>query len=518
MSSPPIGVVWFKRDLRTHDHSPLEKACAAGPVLPLYVLEPGLWREPDSAQRHWDFIAESLDELSDDLMSLGLPLCVVEGDISNVLSRVIACLGPITLYSHQETGNAWTFARDRRVSAWCRKHRVSWHQCRQQGVVRGLGQRRGWVGQWEALVEAPLASPSPASPPAGWKGLPCLPREQWRWRALGVGREACPGRQSGGRRAGLATWRSFLAGRGERFHRDIGSPERARNASSRLSPHLAWGTLSLREVVKELRLARSERRGEAEWGRALAALESRLHWHCHFIQKLESQPDLEHQTMHPALKGLREHPHPGRLAAWCEGRTGVPLVDAGMVALRETGWLNFRMRAMLVSFATFGLGLPWREPALHLARLFVDYEPGIHYPQVQMQAGLTGTNALRVYNPLKQADERDPQGRFVMRWLPALAGLPEAWRQRPWALPTAERAELGFVPGRDYPLPVHDFEAESRRWKRIIHDARQTPEARRDSDVLLDRLSSRRGTRHRRRVPPPSPQLSLFSEPDQETS
>ncbi|MFN2332211.1 MAG: deoxyribodipyrimidine photo-lyase/cryptochrome family protein [Halomonas sp.] len=515
MANPPVQVVWFKRDLRTHDHSPLAKACAAGKVLPLYVIEPGLWREPDSAQRHWDFIAESLGDLCDELAALGLPLCVVEGEITDVLALVAMALGPIELHSHQETGNDWTFARDRRVAGWCREHRVAWHQARQQGVVRGLGQRRGWVAQWEALVQAPIASPSPASPPAGWKGLPGLPREQWKQRVLGVGREACPGRQAGGRSAGLATWRSFLAGRGERFHRDIGSPERARNAGSRLSPHLAWGTLSLREVVQELRLARSERRGEAEWGRALAALESRLHWHCHFIQKLESQPDLEHQTMHPALRGLREHPHPERLTAWCEGRTGVPLVDAGMVALRETGWLNFRMRAMLVSFATFGLGLPWREPALHLARLFVDYEPGIHYPQVQMQAGLTGTNAMRVYNPLKQADERDPQGRFVMRWLPALTGLPEAWRQRPWALPAAERTALGFVPGRDYPLPVHDFEAEARRWKRIIHEARQTPEARRDSDVLLERLSSRRGTR--RPAPPPSPQLSLFSEPDQET-
>ncbi len=516
MVSSPAQVVWFKRDLRTHDHLPLSEACAAGPVLPIYVIEPGLWQEPDTAQRHWDFIADGLEDLVDDLATLGLPLCVLKGEITEVLASLSAALGPIALHSHQETGNAWSFARDRQVAKWCREHGVAWQQARQQGVVRGLSHRRGWAAQWEALMQTPVTSPSSASPPAGWEALPCLPRLRWRQQTLGVGRETCPGRQDGGRSAGLTTWRSFLEGRGERFHRDIASPERARNAGSRLSPHLAWGTLSLREVVQGLRRVRDERRGEAEWGRALAALESRLHWHCHFIQKLETRPDLEHRTLHPALQGLRVQAHPERLAAWCEGRTGVPLVDASMIALRETGWLNFRMRAMLISFATFGLGLPWREPALHLARLFVDYEPGIHYPQVQMQAGVTGTNALRVYNPLKQAAERDPHGRFTTRWLPALARLPDAWRQRPWALPAAQRAELDFVPGRDYPLPIHDFEAEARHWKHAIHEARRTPEARRASNDLLERLSSRRGSR-RRSAPPCSPQISLFLEPDQET-
>jgi len=516
VAEAPVQLVWFKRDLRSHDHGPLAEACAAGPVLPLYVIEPSLWQQPDSAQRHWDFIAESLEALADALAEFGLPLCVLEGEAVEVLERVVALLGPCVLRSHQETGNAWSFARDLAVADWCRRRGVPWHETRQHGVIRGLGHRRGWATQWEALMAEPLAAPRPARSPEGWQRLAPLPRTHWRARQLGAGREACPGRQAGGRPAGLDTWHSFLAGRGVRFHRDIGSPDRARRAGSRLSPHLAWGTLSLREVVQGLRRARGERRGDAEWSRALAALESRLHWHCHFIQKLESEPTLEQRTLHPALRGLRETPAPERLAAWCEGRTGVPLVDACMISLRETGWLNFRMRAMLVSFATFGLGLPWRDPALHLSRLFVDYEPGIHYSQVQMQAGLTGTNALRVYNPLKQAAERDPEGRFVARWLPALAGLPTIWRHRPWALPAAERAALGFLPGRDYPLPIHDFEAEARRWKRELHAARRAPGAHEASEALLERLASRRPGR-RPGTPAASPQLSLFSEPDQET-
>ena len=512
MSSRQAQVVWFKRDLRSADHAPLAAACAAGPVLPLYVIEPSLWRQPDSAQRHWDFIADSLEVLAADLAALGLPLSVLHAEMLEVLPRLATALGPFVLHAHQETGNAWSDARDRGVAQWCRHHGVTWHQPRQHGVVRGLTQRRGWVAQWEALMQQRVPDVQSAQPAPGWQQLASLPPAQWRRLRLGAGRHDCPGRQPGGRTAGRQVWQSFLDGRGVRFHRDIGHPEAAQRSGSRLSPHLAWGTLSLGEVVRSLYQAQRERAGSGEWSAALAALGSRLHWHCHFIQKLESEPALEQRTLHPALRGIRETPHPARLAAWCEGRTGVPLVDACMLSLRDTGWLNFRMRAMLISFATFGLGLPWRQPAHHLAQLFVDYEPGIHYPQVQMQAGMTGTNALRVYNPLKQAQERDPQGAFVTHWLPALAKLPPTWRQRPWALPEAQRHALGFEPGRDYPLPVHDFEAEARYWKRAIQAARRTPQARRESAALLDRLASRRPSSSPRKAA--SPQLSLFADPD----
>ncbi|MFW6345467.1 MAG: deoxyribodipyrimidine photo-lyase, partial [Halomonas sp.] len=258
MAEPPVQVVWFKRDLRIHDHRPLSDACDAGVVLPLYMVEPALWQQPDTAQRHWDFIAESLEALAADLAELGLPLCVMEGEAADVLERVVAVLGPCELRSHQETGNAWSFARDRGVADWCRRRGVTWHEARQHGVIRGLGQRRGWAEQWEALMAEPLATPRPARPPRGWQRLAPLPRARWRRLRLGTGREACASRQAGGSTAGLEVWHSFLAERGMRFHRDIGSPLRARRAGSRLSPHLAWGTLSLRDVVQRLRRARSE--------------------------------------------------------------------------------------------------------------------------------------------------------------------------------------------------------------------------------------------------------------------
>ena len=185
-----------------------------------------------------------------------------------------------------------------------------------------------------------------------------------------------------------------------------------------------------------------------------------------------------------------------------------------MRSLTATGWINFRMRAMLLSHATFGLGLHWYEPALHLARLFTDFEPGIHYPQVQMQAGATGTNAMRVYNPIKQAEDNDPTGAFIARWVPELSPLPQEWRAKPWALPESLQKRFGFQPGVDYPIP-NDFEAEARHWKKLLYELRRTPEARDASQAIVDKLASQRrpsARRSKKAKPAERQQLSLFDD------
>jgi len=174
------------------------------------------------------------------------------------------------------------------------------------------------------------------------------------------------------------------------------------------------------------------------------------------------------------------------------GRTGWPLVDACMRALHHTGWINFRMRALLMSVASYQLWMHWREPALHLARLFVDYEPGIHYSQSQMQSGTTGINSARIYNPIKQSRDQDPQGVFIRLWVPELADVETPWINTPWMMSPAAQRASGCIIGETYPAPLVDHEQAARKAREQLYAKRRSNEARRESRATFDRHGSRK--------------------------
>ncbi|NCO16574.1 MAG: deoxyribodipyrimidine photolyase, partial [Alphaproteobacteria bacterium] len=380
----PLTLVWFKRDLRVADHAPLAAAAARGAVLPVYVAEPALWAQPTMSARHWAFIADSLRALRADLATLGAPLVVRTGDAVGALAALAAAHGADALYAHQETGDGWTFARDRRVAAWARGAGLDFREFQAAGVVRRLPRRDGWARRWERTMAAPVIAPPALTAAGPAPDLGAIPDAA----ALGLAPDPCADRQPGGRRAALATLDSFLTARGRDYRRAMASPVTGFDACSRLSPHLAWGTLSTREAAQA---AQARRAGAAQpWAGALDSFSARLHWRCHFMQKLEDAPAIETRCMHRAYEGLREGDHdPAHLAAWERGETGFPFVDACIRALRATGWMNFRMRAMLTAFAAYHLWLDWRRIAPPMARWFTDYEPGIHYSQLQMQSGVT---------------------------------------------------------------------------------------------------------------------------------
>ena len=489
----PVHVVWFKRDLRTRDHGPLLEAARRGPVLPLVVAEPELWAQEDASGRQWAFVAESLAELREDLAQRGQPLLVRVGAVVPLLERLRRRVAIAGLWSHEETGNGWTYRRDLAVAAWCRQHGIPWSELPQNGVVRRLRSRDGWARRWEERMgREPLPPPDRLQPLEGEWSLGPIPAAS----DLGLKPDPCPGRQPGGRRAGLDLLESFLKERGRGYARGLSSPLTAPSACSRLSPHLAFGTLSLREVVQ------ASRRGGGP-----RAFEERLHWHCHFIQKLESEPELEVRDAHPAYAGLRDT-DPERLAVWSEGRTGWPFVDACMRALIAEGWINFRMRAMLMAVASQHLWIHWRDSGLVLARLFVDYEPGIHWNQCQMQAGTTGINIVRLYNPIKQGLDHDPEGVFLRRWLPELENVPAVHLHTPWTMSDAEQRAAGCVLGVDYPLPLLDHRQAAREARDKVWAVRGSEAFRRTADAIQERHGSRRsglktprnGVSRRRRI------------------
>lgn len=475
-------LVWFKRDLRPHDHPALARAAEMGAVLPLYIVEPDYWQLPDSSARQWAFTAEALADLRDGLGRLGAPLILRVGEAVSVLDRLCRQHHIARILSHEETGNLWTYARDRRVASWARAAGVIWDELPQQGVIRRLPSRNSWASLRDGFTSAPQVAA-----PAALRAVPGVePGTIPSARALRLPDDPCAHRQAGGRAQGLQLLDSFLSHRGEPYRAAMSSPLTGERACSRLSAHLALGTLSSREVVQAAAARAAERPG-GRWPGALASFQSRMAWRDHFIQKLESEPRIEIRALHRAADALRPlTPDPLRLQAWEAGETGLPFLDACMRYLRATGWLNFRMRSMVMAVASYHLWLDWRATGAVLARRFTDYEPGIHWPQVQMQAGVTGINTIRIYNPVKQGHDQDPTGAFTRRWVPELAAVPDPFLQEPWKWPGA-RAVLG----RLYPEPIVDVTAAARAARDACWGLRKERGFREEVAEVIERHASR---------------------------
>ncbi len=482
-----LNVVWFKRDLRVQDHEPLVQAVKNGVVLPIYIAEPDYWQLPDSSARQWAFASECLSELQSDLRARGSELYALTMDAVLALSLIRERFGAFKLWSHEETGNTWTFERDKRIASWVKAQGMEWQEITQTGVVRRLKTRAGWAEHWDKVMATTLA-PTPSTIRSPVCDFPTtIPSAN----ELGLDQDPCPARQRGGRNAALSTLDSFLYVRGRNYRFEMSSPITAFDASSRLSPHLTWGTLSMRDAAQATwtRMRELDQPSDKAWRNSLSSFAGRLHWHCHFIQKLEDEPRIEFENMHSAYDGLRlENSTSDRLDAFQGGLTGYPFVDACLRALNQHGWLNFRMRAMLMSFASYHLWLPWRQSGLFLARQFVDYEPGIHWPQVQMQSGTTGINTIRIYNPIKQGYDHDPNGAFIRKYLPELASVPDTFLHEPrkWSGKTS------------YPPPIVDHNAATKFARDAIYAIRKSAGHKVEATRVVAKHASRKSTPSRK--------------------
>lgn len=447
-----IQIVWLKRDLRLHDNEAIFNALKSGKrVLLLYIFEELLINDPHYSERHWNFIKQSLADLNTELQTYNSKILIVQSDIIATINQLLTIFQISEVFSHQETGILATYNRDKSFQRFCKNNLITWNESINNGVFRGFKDREDWLERNNNYFESNLLNFNPKDDQLlNIKEIVSL---ETMFTCMSLDSHEDSVFQKGGRSTGLKYLESFFDKRHKNYMFHTSKPELSRTGCSRLSPYLAWGNLSIREVYQQTKKLKKTVKDK----KPLEAFISRLRWQSHFVQKFEMEHTMEQESINKGFQKLKKDITEEYQDAWKTGRTGFPLIDACMRCLNETGYLNFRMRALIVSFFTHNLWQPWQDASKHLSQMFLDFEPGIHFPQLQMQAGETGINMLRIYNPIKNSLEHDPEANFIKKWVPELKNLEVPFAHQPFLMTELDQAFYNFKLGIDYPYPIVDI-------------------------------------------------------------
>ena len=451
-----MKIVWHRRDLRTHDNRALKEA--GEDAAPVYIFDPK-WLENDlMSDARIGFVLESLKDLNRQYVEKGSHLALLHRDSVEKLKQL---QGEGHEIFFNLDANHFRQEREKEVREKFRGFENS--------AVKTSG--RGNAEEWEEdaknwfrekrIETSEELSDNPVESEVSLDEI----REKY---------DVNPEMEKfgeGGTREARKRLENFLD-RIDSYSGCISSPSKAEASTSHLSPYIRYGCISPREVYQKA----EEKKYEVENKQSVEMFLDRVFWQQHFNQKIEDNPELFEEAINPVYRDLnRDNRDEEKIQAWKHGNTGYPLVDASMRALVETGWLNFRMRAMCASFFSYILKQWWKIGADFFYRHLIDADVAINYYQWQMQSGLIGVHANRIYDPTKQVEDNDPDGKFIRKYVPELRSVPDKFIAEPWKMPEKVQEECGVVIGRNYPEPVVDYDREARKAREFFRS--KAPEA-----------------------------------------
>ncbi|MCG9893033.1 MAG: DNA photolyase family protein [Thermosynechococcaceae cyanobacterium MS004] len=426
MTHPSKIVVWFRRDLRLSDNPALAQAVAEkAEIVPLFIFDPYLLNHPETGIGRVQFLLGCLDSLQKNLEHLGSKLIRHYGNQPQVLVEVATKVGADAVYWNEDSEREWRTKTDVCAIEALREAGIK-VRCFQSEAVSPAGGKevydlKFFTPQWYRFLQEPVSlRPTHLSPVQFSTNT--SPLKSLEDLGLPMTTQTVP---VAGEREAHRLLNEFLDCKVPRYLKSLSVATQASQNTSRLGAHIKFGTISVRTIYQQVLL---KRRTATAWEqRNLDGFISRLFWRDHFAQKLRNLPRCETESYLEAFDSVPWSQNDQHYRAWCEGKTGYPLVDAAMRCLNATGWLPFRLRALCATFLCIDLFLPWQWGAKHYMQQLIDGDVAIDHWQWQSHAGVSnrGRTWFRVYNPVKSIEKIDPKGAFIRQWVPELANVPE---------------------------------------------------------------------------------------------
>ena len=403
-------IIIINRNLRILDNAALYYGSLRSNYIVVYLYDENYWKANGKSSRQLKFSNDCLKELNEDLREVNSKINIFEGDFVDLKNWIHANYKDYFIHMIHCTDVGYFRDGYERFKNYFQKKIKIYDDF---GLQLDNFDRDTWSKNWNHIMHKEvLGSPKISR---NKDEINLLDFESYLTK-VNLNLKNLKSIQKGGASVANNLFESFLEHRCKDYRTKMSSPKLSEDTCSRLSPHFTYGSVSIRQVYQQLNKLLPSLSNKTD----LYSFRKRLYWHCHFVQKLHTEPELEFNSMHRMCDDLRPKYDSEMIEKWIKVETGFPFLDACMKFLQTNGWINFRMRAMIMSFASYNMWQPWQKTSPLLAELFTDYEPGIHISQVQMQSGVTGINLPRIYSVSKQSMDQDPNANWIKSQIPEL--------------------------------------------------------------------------------------------------